>query len=183
MVSLVSSERVYMKNFSFIFLVLFLLQCANCESLKKWLAQSGYKCPENCRILPEYSNFSCSACYSQNLEGEWDLEVIIPGKKTISGSARVCCGEISLGGELGIGAEDCVLTGDACSFRVTCGLSSITGCPPGNVLLEGKADGDTIKGTAQGCNMTGSLWGDRYTIAPCNQPPPEKDAVSDNKIY
>lgn len=172
-----------MKNILF-FLLFFMVFLLNCESLKEWLAEGGFNCPDECRTLPSYGANACSKCYVQNFEGEWDLEINIQNKKTLTGNARICCGEVSLGGELGIGADNCVLTGDGCSIRVSCELSSVTECS-GLVVLEGKVNGDYINGSASGCDLSGTLRGERTTIAPCNNPPPpppEKDASTSNDI-
>ena len=149
-------------------LMIFFCQLTACGPVKDWLLNGKPKeCPQECRILPAYDEGSCTACYKENLEGEWEIVVDIPDKKSFDGTVEICCGEIDISGDLGMGVSGCTLSGDACKFTVTCELSSFSGCS-GQAVLEGRMNGDTVSGTASGCGYKGTFSGSRDGTAPCH---------------
>lgn len=144
-----------------------------------WLTGGSYtpkQCDPWCRVLPDYGEGACTACYSQNLEGKWDLVIDIPNQKGYDGRVEICCGEADVSGSLGAGVNDCWLKGDACDFTVTCEFSSLTGCPPGYLVMAGSLSGEArLTGTVTGCDRNGTFLATRTTEAPCRLEIPKRD--------
>ena len=169
-------------KFCYFLLLPLLLIITSCMYLGDYTGWSGNSTPKvcdyECRRLPEPKESHCGDCTRINLEGEWDIVLDMPPKQW-DGGADICCGAVDMSGDLGVGTRSCRLEGDFCNFTVTCGLSSLTNCPPGDVVLQGWTTGEnTIAGNAYGCDLSGTFWATRKADQPCHlepPPPPEED--------
>ena len=134
-----------------------------CEAIMDELTKDTKPCPAECATQNPDKSPACGDCSMAVLEGEWSLSINIPGRDPFTGRAKVCCGEVSLYGDLGMGVDDCTLTGTGCAFQVRCGLSSLTGCPSGDVIMDVTRTGGDLAGHAEGCGMNGELVGHKKT--------------------